>query len=106
MWMFRTGSSTGTTGAQGPNGVVDVKKVSSTEVVAAADPDETNTVACPFGTHMLGGGVRNAEEDLDITESGRSARRPRPSAESSRVVLGAPSALPTGGAPSSPVAND
>ena len=62
--------ATGATGAQGPNGVVDVAYVSSTELVTGGDTVETNTVACPFGKHVLGGGVRNAEEETDMVESG------------------------------------
>lgn len=60
----------GATGAQGPNGIVDVAYVSAQELVAAGDPEEINTISCPPDKHVIGGGIRNDEEDLDVTESG------------------------------------
>jgi hypothetical protein len=60
----------GATGVPGPNGVVDVSYVSSTELVTGGDPVETNSISCPAGKHVLGGGVRNLEAETDIVESG------------------------------------
>ena len=61
--------ATGTTGAQGPNGVVDVAYVSATEEVTDG-LSEINSISCPAGKSVTGGGVRTENEDFEVIESG------------------------------------
>jgi len=58
---------TGATGAQGPNGVVDVAYVASTEEVTNS-ATEINTNQLPRRQSVLGGGVRTENEDFEVVE--------------------------------------